>query len=70
MSAAADLVARSRAAQGLPERVTDPAALARVAAILAGALRDEGAPHHKGAPANTVSTTATSGRNGGRRDGT
>jgi predicted transcriptional regulator len=30
----ADLTRRSRAAQGLPEHVEDPAALARVAAIL------------------------------------
>lgn len=32
---AADRAARSRASQGLPERVQDPAVLARVAALLA-----------------------------------
>ncbi len=31
------LVARTTAAQGLPERVTDPAVLAKVAAIVANA---------------------------------
>ena len=53
------LVARSRAAQGLPERITDPAILARVAAILAGVAGREAAPgHHSGADLITTTTTA------------
>lgn len=57
------LVARSRAAQGLPERITDPAILARVAAILAGPRNGNAGPHKAGA---TTTTTAASGRRGSR----
>jgi hypothetical protein len=65
---AAALVARSRAAQGLPDRVTDTAALAKVAAILM-AQRDEAPVHRAGAPVNniTFTTTATAAKQGGRR---
>ena len=42
--AAADLVARSCAAQGLPERVTDPGVLGRVAAIIAAPERTSTLP--------------------------
>lgn len=68
MSAAADLVSRSRAAQGLPPRVTDPAVLAKVAAILAGARRDEAPVHQAGAPVNnTITTFVATSPKGGRR---
>lgn len=68
MSGAEDarsLVTRTRAAQGLPERVTDPAALARVAAILSG--RDAAPGHHSGADAITLTTTDPTGKEGGSR---
>ncbi len=59
MSAAAELVRRTTATQGLPERVTDPATLARVAALLAG--RNEGGPKAAHASVTTApsSTEAT-----------
>ncbi len=66
---AAALVARSRTAQGLPERVDDPATLAKVAAILHGARRDDSAPvHQAGAPVNnTITTFVATSPKGGRR---
>jgi len=51
-------VSRSRKAQGLPEKVTDPGALARVVAVLLTA-NGNGAP--KGA-ATTITTTTTCGK--------
>lgn len=37
-------VARSRAAQGLPEKVTDPAALRQVAVLVSGRSGNSGVP--------------------------
>jgi hypothetical protein len=49
MSAATDLVARSCTAQGICETVTDPAVLARVAALIASERGDAPAagPGHR-----------------------
>lgn len=66
---ARSLVARSTAAQGLPERVTDPGTLARVAVIL-NAARESTPVAHTGADAYTVTTTATVAKRGGRSNGT
>lgn len=38
--AACELVRRARAAQGLPDKITDPATIARVAALLEPVIED------------------------------
>ena len=65
--AAAELARRTRRAQALPERVTDPAALARVAAVL-GPEHDEGRARQL-APATALDTTAPAAKRGGRSAG-
>ncbi len=58
---AAAIVARTCAAQGPPERVTDPAVLARVAAILAASKGNAG-PHHKAGVTNTITNSISHDR--------
>ena len=57
---AADLVARTTKAQGLPVEVDDPSILAAVAAILAE--NDSGAPRKGAALADTSTTPAATTR--------
>jgi hypothetical protein len=57
--AALELVHRSRAAQGLPERVADPVILARVAALLTEPSTDK-----KAAPAIVTPGAAQEARRG------
>ena len=62
------LVARSRHAQGLPPQITDPAALAYVAAVLAGARRDSARGAHARALVNdTITMTDPTGTEGAIR---
>lgn len=66
--AARALVARSTAAQGLPEVVVDSGALARVAAIL-HATKGNAGPHHRAGVTNTITiTTDPTAQEGGSRD--
>ena len=61
-AAARALVERSAAEQGIPITVTDPAALARVAAVLA---RNDNAPPKKGAAStDTLTAAKRSGESG------
>lgn len=65
--AAAELACRTRRAQELPERVTDPGPLARVAAVL-DPEHGEGRAHQL-APAIALDTTAPVAKRGGRSAG-
>lgn len=67
-SAAHNLMAGSRSAQGLPERITDPATLARVADILTGAGREAAPGHHSGADLITTTTADPTCRKGDARE--
>lgn len=71
---ARSLVARTTAAQGLPMVVSEPAVLAKVGAILSGAIlsaaKGNAGPHHKADVTNIFTSAATSWKKGGQRDGT
>lgn len=60
-AAAADLVARSTTAQGLPLVVEDPTVLARVAALLREGAAPKGGPNNAVLTSTTTSPTTTDG---------
>lgn len=66
-AAAADLVRRSCAAQGLPDRLTDPSAVARVVALLTSRNDKGPAAGNAASPSSSVAVTSTakSGGHGG-----